>query len=580
MFTMRISRTLFIIIAIFSCVASFANPVGRSAAINAAQRMLKGKRIAVSSVKTNADMAFCTEGSLAKNRAGSAPAFYVCTAEQGRGFAIVSGEDAFPEIIAYSHEGTFDISDLNPGAKAYLENFANLVADVRMGKCDAPLLAAQDEAVPVVEPLIKTQWTQEYPFNVYCPKDGTKNSLVGCVATAFAQIMKYWEWPKVGKSKLSHTCSLPGYGKIEIDFSKSEYNWKAMPNTKAEIMNNEEAKDAVGKLCYECGVATRMEYSASGSGTQDCYSMQALYSYMRYKASTMTWHRRECFSSQEEWDKVWKREIDAGRPLLYAAVDEHSGGHAFILDGYDSNGYAHFNWGWGGKSDGYYSTILMNPPGYSFTEGLRMITGIQPDYEDEDTTPKQWRAYLEEAPRVTAPGATKLGAVKMFNMPVFYNLCPFYCAWEVGVCLYDKAGQFIANVKKADIINGDEIMVPPYRGMSVLPQIVLPADLQDGDYTLRAAFKLKDYEEWEMPYVVGGDELNSIPVMIEDGLAYFNQVSSSIRDAEDYVSRGVVSSGLFDLQGRKLVTPSKGSVVIKRTTLSDGTVESKKVLVR
>lgn len=564
--------------ALFSCIASFANPVGRNAAICAAQRVLKGKKISASDVVTDKDVNLYSDGCLAKGRQGEAAAFYVCTAEKEGGFVIVSGDDAFPEIIAYSEEGTLDLSDLNPGTKAYLENFAAMVADVRTGKCNAPLLAASGEAIPVVEPLIKTQWAQEYPFNTYCPKDGSKNSLVGCVATAFAQIMKFWEWPKVGKNKLSYTCSLPGYGKIEIDFSKSEYNWDAMPNTKAEIVNNDEAMDAVGKLSYECGVATRMEYSASGSGTQDCYSMQALYSYMRYKASTMTWHRRECFSSQEEWDNIWKQEIDAGRPLLYAGIDERNGGHAFILDGYDSKGYVHINWGWGGNGNGYYSTALMNPPGYSFSESQRMITGIEPDYDDADITPKQWRAYMEEAPKVTAIGATKLGSVKMFNMPTFYNICTFYCNWEVGVCLYDKEGNFIANVKKADIINGDEIMVPPYKGMNILPQIALPTNLQDGDYTLRAAFRQKGYEDWELPYMVGGDELNSIPVMIEDGMAYFNQVSSGIEDCKESASPRVTNTEYFDLQGRKITSHSKGAIVIKRTTLSDGTVETKKVM--
>ena len=42
--------------------------------------------------------------------------------------------------------------------------------------------------------------------------------------------------------------------------------------------------------------------------------------------------------------------------MVYAGVHESQGGHAIILDGYNApNNLFHFNFGWGGQGDGYYT---------------------------------------------------------------------------------------------------------------------------------------------------------------------------------------------------------------------------------
>lgn len=545
-------RLLFLILTLLVCGQGFSNPVDRNSARKVAEQVLKGKTLKDTPrrVKTQFEAQ------------ESFPAYYIFNTDGSEGFVIVSADDAFPQVLAYSATGSFDVDKLNPGMQVRLDGFEDYVQDVRSGARKAPnnaLLMADAEVI--VSPLIKTQWEQGYPFNIYCPMDGSKHSVVGCVATAFAQIMKYWEWPLQGQNKLAYTCSLPGVGKIEIDFSKCEYNWALMPETKAQIVNNEAATDAVAKLCYECGVATRMDYSAAGSGTQDCYSMQALYTYMRYKASTMQWHFRDSYETQEEWDAIWKTELDEGRPLLYSGFSvEDGGGHAFIMDGYDSNGFTHINWGWGGSADGFYSPVLMNSGNGTYAVDQKMITGIEPDYEGTDVTPRQWRAYMEMAPSIAIKSGQKLGTTTLFSLPTFYNLCAFYCTWEVGLCLFDKSGNFIANVKKEDLINGDNVTLAPYRGVSMSAMFSLPQDLEDGDYVLRICFKQEGYDEWELPYMIGGDNLNRIPVKVEDGKAYYNEVSVSIDRvyAEDKQTDIRYSASYFDLQGRQVPTPAHG----------------------
>ena len=512
-------------------------------------------------------------------RVQSKKTFYIFNAEDNAGFVIVGGDDRLPEVMAYSHSGTFDVSNLHPAAEAFLDAVAD-IADRENVADNEIATRAMDNPVPIVEPLIKTQWDQGVPYNGMCPMDGSKRSLVGCVATAFSQIMRYWEWPKTGKGKLSYTCSLPGYGKIEVDFSQSEYDWESMPNTTKEINDSQVSKDAVAKLCYECGVATRMNYSHDGSGTQDSYSVQALYSYMRYKASTINWLLRECYSSQEEWDAIWKKELDEGRPLLYAGATVDHAGHAFIFDGYDSNGYVHVNWGWGGNSNGYYNMSYLGKTGSVYSEQQKMVIGIEPDYDDTDIVPKQWRTYIEDALKFKLPSSgLKLGSSRAFPVPSFYNLCPFYVTWELGVGLYDANGTFIQNIKDSDVINGDEVMLPPYRGDAKITSITFPNELKEGVYSVRIVFRQSGYDDWELPYMVGGSELNNCFVSVREGKVYLcsedeiNSIISADAAGTEYVQ-------YFDLQGRKLLSPAKGKIAIKREMLSDGSSKTYKVFVK
>jgi len=80
-----------------------------------------------------------------------------------------------------------------------------------------------------------------------------------------------------------------------------------------------------------------------------------------------------------------KAEIDAGRPVLYSGQSTSAGGHAWVCDGYNSSNFMHFNFGWSGYSDGYYSVDVVNPlvgtggGGGNFNADQTIIVGIVPD---------------------------------------------------------------------------------------------------------------------------------------------------------------------------------------------------------
>jgi len=222
-------------------------------------------------------------------------------------------------------------------------------------------------------PLLETEWSQDKYYNAKCPADPNGpdgHVYTGCVATAMVQIMKYYNWPRVGKGKHSYESD---YGTLSANFGKTKYHWKSMPVPKPNQYNN-----PLATAMYHAGVAVDMQYSAEGSGAYMSDANEALNTYFRYRTSGLA---EKNDMAEEDWARLLKKEIDANRPLLYAGSGSQ-GGHAFVCDGYDysnpQNKKFHFNWGWGGYYNGYYSIGALNPANYSFNGGNEVIYGIKP----------------------------------------------------------------------------------------------------------------------------------------------------------------------------------------------------------
>jgi len=204
-------------------------------------------------------------------------------------------------------------------------------------------------------PLLQTEWDQGKYYNTMCPadSDGPDGHVwAGCVATAMVQIMKYYNWPSVGKGSHSYDSD---YGTLSANFGTTHYHWKSMPVPKVTDYNDE-----VAKIMYHAGVAVDMQYSANGSGAYMSDADYALKNYFRYVTKGRAFRSD---MTDGEWTLLLRKEIDANRPVLYAGYGG-AGGHAFICDGYDfDNGNDdaserfHFNWGWSGYYNGYYANI-------------------------------------------------------------------------------------------------------------------------------------------------------------------------------------------------------------------------------
>jgi len=295
----------------------------------------------------------------------------------GGGWVIVAGEDrARKTILAYSHTGSFDYETAPDGVKMLLEQYADGISKLRkngLPEVKQSRRAPQGEIKPFVEPLIKTSWNQIAPYNNLTPLDDGVPSVTGCVATAMAQIMNYWQWPKQGNGQHTNTRSNTHETR---DFSQSVYDWDNMLGAYIDGEYNDTQANAVARLMADIGTASNMGYSWYQSGAYSIDAFMALPRYFGYDEEKMCIVYRVDY--QSDWDDLLREELSAGRPMYYTGMDRGGGSHAFICDGYESLDYFHFNMGWGGQSNNYYLTSSV--AGY---DGLHsIIKGIQPSTKE------------------------------------------------------------------------------------------------------------------------------------------------------------------------------------------------------
>ena len=331
---------------------------------------------------------------VAGSRSADTPAYYVFETEAG-GFVIVAADDCARPVLAYGDRSFVGKEDqMPPQVKAWLKGYENAIRqavadgvepDEKTAEAWRRFAAAEAQATQVVvAPLIHTQWdqNQEYinvkptynkftPLDKYTASSGTVfdyNVPVGCVATAMAQVMKYWEWPVKGVGSNSYSIEdHPEYGTLSANFGTT-YDWTNMPTRLTYNGSTDAQINAVATLMYHCGVAINMHYDVNGSGAfttmygDDAPSTYtALRDYFRYK-NTLEQVRREDFDSEDEWTALLKHELSAGRPIVYAGNDgEGHSGHCFVCCGYDSDDRFYFNFGWNGNSDGYYALDAVIP---------------------------------------------------------------------------------------------------------------------------------------------------------------------------------------------------------------------------
>ena len=323
---------------------------------------------------------------------------YIFTPVAGNGFVLVAADDCVRPVLAWSPTATFPLDGMPQHVSQWLDGYNREIRAFAELGVQSPQVAAEWEMYfegrskygAAVEPMLTTIWNHGYPFNLICPYDWTDSarSVTGCTATATAQIMKYWNHPEVGWGY--HSYYHPEYGPLEAQYDTTHYRWHLMPDTLNSLCSSEEMY-AVAELMYHVGVAANMNYSPTGSGaavnsygyTDYPSAENALKTYFKYNPLLHSEYKADY--SDRAWDSLLCVEIDAARPVLYAGYDE-AGGHAFVLDGYDSLGMFHVNWGWGGSYDGYYTTDSLAPGAggiggnatYTFNMSNSVVIGIRP----------------------------------------------------------------------------------------------------------------------------------------------------------------------------------------------------------
>jgi len=280
------------------------------------------------------------------------------------GCIAIAADDRLAPVFYYSLRGRLTVPGVPP-AQAIMEAFADKIIQLQddrhretstahplwaslAGLSDAKRPAAALAEFPLARkgPLLTTTWNQDSPYNAQCPTPCP----VGCVATAMAQVMRYWQHPVRGTGTHSYYWSpdwpywSPDGRVLSADFGSTTYDWANMPD-EATSASPPAVKDAVSTLCYHCGVAVDMHYGRDSSGTWQ-YTDIALRRYFGYACPR---YAGRPDATRDEWYDMMCEQIDKGQPVLYFTRL-----HAFVLDGYDSPDLVHFNFGWGGQEDGWY----------------------------------------------------------------------------------------------------------------------------------------------------------------------------------------------------------------------------------
>ena len=344
--------------------------------------------------------------------------YYVFNVNSNEGFVIITADDATHPVLGYSTERQFKIPAANTTISSWMKKrkqeiiavkAANIVATEDITREWAGDFSANNNLTKIsqrnnglnsvattsVAPMVQTTWDQYPYYNALCPggvgNNGTSNnaSVTGCVATAMAQVMKFWNYPAKGRDSSSYCdCTSGGYtdnyGTLSANYGATTYSWSAMP------LNVSSPDSAVAILMYHCGVSVDMDYDPNGSGAdalsietggQPC-SQIALVKYFKYDSATIQGYQKtEGGYSDTAWVSLIKIDLNAGRPVIYEGNDSIEGGHCWVCDGYDVNNNLHMNWGWSGDDDGYFPvTNLTTNDGGAFNpdQEQEVLVGIQP----------------------------------------------------------------------------------------------------------------------------------------------------------------------------------------------------------
>ena len=377
--------------------AAFAVGVTSEQALTAA-----GNWVRRDSVRMTAKFASSASTGVQTSADAAGRALYHVVNLASGGYVVTSGDTTLPPVIAFSGSGELDLDDAGNPLCALLErdmgrriervggvgSASSLAGTVRKSAANyaaspfemewADLLddvpdcangakvSASRESAPTdvrVAPLVKSKWAQDYwngseTFNYYTPN----NYVCGCVATAFAQIMRYWQMPRESVASRSFYCRVDGAKTLKRMYGGT-YDWANMPLTESECTSDAQ-RQAIGRLLYDVGVASRMDWSRSASGTLGFTASQALKNVFGYASSqsyfdVTGWGLTTALASHTSFRDAILASLDAGMPCAIG-VGGDDGGHEMVLDGYgfiNSVIYTHISCGWSGSEDAWYNLL-------------------------------------------------------------------------------------------------------------------------------------------------------------------------------------------------------------------------------
>lgn len=328
-----------------------------------------------------------------RDSADNHPYYYVFNRGNDQGFIIISADSRSKKVLAYSDSGSFDVDGAPEQMKAWMRGCKTELGSIDLMP-DSLLKMDLGERVlskgkaresqsfaSEVRPLLGSiNYSQEFPYNNMCPVFSGKRSVTGCVATGATTIMRYHQYPR---RPTGQQHSYQWKGRTISATYNTAYDWGNMLASYKNTRPSTAQQNAIAKLMSDAGVSCDMEYTPTSSGAQAAKMAEQMVRMFGFDPAIVE-YRRSWFN-QQEFAYYLKRELNAGRPVLMAGWGG-GGGHCFVCDGYDTNGLFHINWGWNGKSNGYFALTNLNPyalgtgggKGGGYSDDVWFWGGIQP----------------------------------------------------------------------------------------------------------------------------------------------------------------------------------------------------------
>ena len=426
----------------------------------------------------------------------SLPLVYIFNAADAQGSVEVAGDErALRPVLGYSRTAHIEWESANANFRALVTDMAKgmeqLIASPDIQQ-RISLAKAKGRRHPVgepeeVAPLLTCAWAQDWPYNNLAPEEDGMRSMTGCVATAIAQVMYYHKWPAKGRG----TVSYEWMGQtLTADLSQSTYRWEFMQDVYADPSTcSQESVDAVALLMHDVGYAMKMDYHPYGSGAYvDFFSLMENFDYdadlKRVRPENV---------SMDGYIAILRTELLAERPVL-AAGD----GHQYVIDGFDRNGYFHYNLGWGPDTDEY---LLIDGTGYTAAE---LVYDIKPNQGGTGDISLRTLSDL----KWTGEGDW----VSSGAMP--YSECASVTV-EVTMAVENTA---TGEVSYLPVITQ---MLPPNGGMWV-PDYEINLPLADGTYTIYPLARRQGDAEWRH-FTYSADKHGSLTLTVKEGIKSYEQ---------------------------------------------------------
>lgn len=419
---------------------------------------------------------------------------YIFNTDGAKGFVIVAGDDRADAILGYSTEGSYDEQNLPDNFRFYLQLLSSNMQALMASDATATTRRAV-ETHDAIAPLIKTKWDQGsatedgYIYNTACPVSQSLHCLTGCVATAGAQIMYYYQYPK-------STEGVDGY-QIGVDTSIDEvtvaglpattFDWDIMKRSYNNADQGTESQQEVAKLMVYAGFAAQMNYGITGSGASTGILAEGMAKYFDYNPNTWQYVKQSDYSVSD-WDSMMYNELENGRPVIYSGASKKGGGHAFICDGYDGEGLYHFNWGWSGQNNGYFKLAATNPyagdgsqrDGY--VNDIDAIIGLQPNKGETIIKSPMACIYKFEISEETITMS-------------YQNISDKSYAIDCGITLLNDDGS--VNQNQLDFYPRSGNVLPPNYFWGGIQFNLATYLKQEGTYKVVPVFRLADETEWK-----------------------------------------------------------------------------------